>query len=503
MSSLLEVRGLSKRFPGVQALSNVDFDVDSGEVVGLIGENGAGKSTLIKVLAGVHRADEGEIRLNGAPVAIQTPQDSFGLGISVIFQELNLVGNLSVAENIFLGRELRPAGILRSFLDFRRTAQRAQQLMQQAGLNCDPWLPVGELSLSRKQMVEVAKALSISSKIIIMDEPTSTLTGQETELLFEIIERLKKNGVAVVFVSHKLDEIFRMCDRLHVLRDGHHVGVTPTDQTNREELIRLMVGRDLGTLFVKQEAEISDTVLEARNLGSDKGIENVSFSLRKGEILGFAGLVGSGRTEVMRALFGIDKRTSGEIVIDGRPALIRNPTEAIAHGIGFVPEDRQVQGLVLGMDVRQNVTLASLRAVSSNGFLSDAREKHVTASFIEKLSIRTPGQEQVVVNLSGGNQQKVVVSKWLATTPRILILDEPTRGIDVGTKKEIHGLMSTLAGQGVAIIMISSELSEILAMSDRIVVMHEGRKKGELSRSEASQEKIMELALRESSQGVA
>ena len=503
MSSLLEVRGLSKRFPGVQALSNVDFDVDSGEVVGLIGENGAGKSTLIKVLAGVHRADEGEVRLNGQPVTIHTPQDSFGLGISVIFQELNLVGNLSVAENIFLGRELRSAGFLRSFLDFRQTAQRAQQLMQQAGLNCDPWLPVQELSLSRKQMVEVAKALSISSKIIIMDEPTSTLTGQETELLFEIIERLKQNGVAVVFVSHKLDEVFRMCDRLHVLRDGHHVGVIPTAETNREELIRLMVGRDLGTLFVKQDAEISDTVLDVRNLGSDKGIENVSFSLRKGEILGFAGLVGSGRTEVMRALFGIDKRTSGEIVIDGKPALIRNPSDAIAHGIGFVPEDRQAQGLVLGMDVRQNVTLASLRAVSRNGFVSDAREKHVTASFIEKLSIRTPGQEQVVVNLSGGNQQKVVVSKWLATTPRILILDEPTRGIDVGTKKEIHLLMSTLAGQDVAIIMISSELSEILAMSDRIVVMHEGRKKGELSRSEASQEKIMELALRESTQGVA
>ncbi|TVQ40403.1 MAG: sugar ABC transporter ATP-binding protein [Spirochaetaceae bacterium] len=503
MGSMLEVHGLSKRFPGVQALDRVDFDVDAGEVVGLIGENGAGKSTLIKVLAGVHRADEGQVLLNGEPVGIHTPQDSFSLGISVIFQELNLVGNLSVAENIFLGRELRSPGVLRSFLDFGRTTQRAQQLMQQAGLNCDPRLAVEELSLSHKQMVEVAKALSINSKIIIMDEPTSTLTGQETELLFQIIERLKSSGVAVVFVSHKLDEVFRICDRLHVLRDGRHVGALQTARTSRDELIRLMVGRDLGTLFVKQEAQISDTVLEVRDLGSPKGIEHVSFDLHRGEILGFAGLVGSGRTEVMRALFGIDKRTSGEILIDGRPVSIHSPSDAIAHGIGFVPEDRQVQGLVLGMDVRQNVTLASLQAVSERGFLIDAREQGVTGSFIEKLSIRTPSQEQIVVNLSGGNQQKVVVSKWLATNPRILILDEPTRGIDVGAKKEIHRLMSQLACQNVAIIMISSELSEILAMSDRIVVMHEGRKKGELDRAQASQEKIMEIALRQTDQGVA
>lgn len=503
MSALLEVRGLSKGFPGVQALQKVDFDVGGGEVVGLIGENGAGKSTLIKVLAGVHRADEGEVRLEGVPVNIRTPQDSFALGISVIFQELNLVENLSAAENVFLGRELRSPGFLRMFLDFRQTTHRARALMRQAGLNCDPRVLVGDLSLSHKQMVEVAKALSINSKIIIMDEPTSTLTAQETELLFEIIHRLKSNGVAVVFVSHKLDEVFRICDRLHVLRDGRHVGAVTTGETSREELIRMMVGRDLGTLFVKQEAEISDTVLQVRNLASEKGIQGVSFALRKGEILGFAGLVGSGRTEVMRALFGLDRRTSGEILIDGTPARIKDPGDAIAQGIGFVPEDRQTQGLVLGMNVRQNVTLASLRAVSRNGFLKEVREREMTGSFIKKLSIRTPGQEQTVLNLSGGNQQKVVVSKWLATEPRILILDEPTRGIDVGAKKEIHGLMSTLASQGVAIIMISSELSEILAMSDRIIVMHEGRKKGELSRSEASQEKIMEIALREPGEGVA
>jgi len=493
MDELLRVENVSKAFPGVQALDKVSLDIRPGEVVGLIGENGAGKSTLIKILAGVHHPDSGRIYFGGDEVTIPNPQTSQNLGISVIFQELNLLPNLSVVENIFVGREHRSFGV---FLDRRKTQQRGLELMHDAGLTCDPWLNVDTLSLSRRQMVEVAKALSINAKLIVMDEPTSSLTEQEVKTLFSIVDRLRQKNVAVIFVSHKLDEVFHLCDRLHVLRDGKDVGSKVTDETTHDEVIRMMVGRDLGSLFVKQEADIGRPVLEVRNLSSSKGVDDVSFSVRSGEILGFAGLVGSGRTEVMRAVFGIDPRTGGSVLIDGKEVNIRIPSDAIGHGIGFVPEDRQLQGLILEMTVRHNVTLPGLRFVSYRGFLRNDKEREVTRSFIDQLSIRTPHQEQAVLNLSGGNQQKVVVSKWLAINPRILILDEPTRGIDVGTKKEIHRLMIKLAQRGVAIIMISSELPEVLAMSDRIVVMHEGRKRGELSREEASQERIMETALR-------
>ncbi|MFP4483612.1 MAG: sugar ABC transporter ATP-binding protein [Spirochaetaceae bacterium] len=493
MDALLRVEKVSKAFPGVQALDNVSLDVRSGEVVGLIGENGAGKSTLIKILAGVHRPDSGKIYFAGQEVTIPDPQASQEVGISVIFQELNLLPNLSVAENIFVGRELRRFGL---FLDRKETERRSLELMRRAGLSCDPWIDVEALSLSRRQMVEVAKALSIDARLIIMDEPTSALTEQEVDTLFTIVQRLKERNVAVIFVSHKLDEVFRICDRLHVLRDGKDVGTTTQEEASHDKIIRMMVGRDIGSLFVKEDAEIGPPVLEVRNLSSPNGVTDVSFSVHRGEILGFAGLVGSGRTEVMRAVFGIDPHTSGEILVDGDAVDIRIPSDAIRHGIGFVPEDRQLHGLILGMTVRQNITLPGLQFVSSRGFIQHNKEREVTSTFIDRLRIRTPHQEQTVLNLSGGNQQKVVVSKWLAINPRILILDEPTRGIDVGAKKEIHRLMTELAKRGVAIIMISSELPEVLAMSDRIVVMHEGRKRGELSRNEASQERIMETALR-------
>lgn len=493
MNELLRVENLSKAFPGVQALDHVSLDVRPGEVVGLIGENGAGKSTLIKILAGVHHPDSGRIFFDGREAVISDPQTSQDVGIGVIFQELNLLPNLSVAENIFIGREIRTFGL---FLDRQETERRGVELMRRAGLSCDPWMAVEALSLSHRQMVEVAKALSVDARLIIMDEPTSALTEQEVETLFTIVESLKKRNVAVIFVSHKLDEVFRICDRLHVLRDGKNAGTVARDEATHDKVIRMMVGRDIGSLFVEKNAEIGRPLLEVRNLSSPNGVADVSFSVRRGEILGFAGLVGSGRTEVMRALFGIDPKSKGEILVDGVPVDIHIPSDAIRCGIGFVPEDRQLQGLILEMTVRQNITLPGLQFVSSRGLLQYKKERDVTRLFIDRLRIRTPHQEQTVLNLSGGNQQKVVVAKWLAINPRILILDEPTRGIDVGTKKEIHRLMSELAQRGVAIVMISSELPEVLAMSDRIVVMHEGRKRGELSRDEASQERIMETALR-------
>lgn len=492
ITPILDVQELIKVFPGVRALDRVSLTLYPGEVLGLLGENGAGKSSLIKTLAGVYTPDSGTILLHGTAHSSFDPLSSQAAGISVIFQELNLVPNLTVWENIFLGRELRSSIGL---LDARTARQRAQKLLAETGLFIDPDTVVGDLPLSQKQMVEVAKALSLDASIIIMDEPTSSLTSTEVERLFEIIERLRKRNVAIVFVSHRLDEVFRICDRAHILRDGHDAGTVDIAETSREEIIARMVGRDLGSLFVKEVAEIGATVLEVSDVSTGWGISNVSFLVRAGEILGFAGLIGAGRTELMKAIFGIDEITSGTIRIDGKPVRIRGPYDAIDHGIAYVSEDRKDEGLILEMSVRHNVTLAGLSDFHPAGWISDTREIAITDRFINDLNIRTPNQEQVVVNLSGGNQQKIVLSKWLATKPRILILDEPTRGIDVAAKKEIHRIISNLARSGVAIILISSELPEILAMSDRIVVMHEGHKKGELSRDEASQEKIMEAAL--------
>jgi len=492
VAPILEIRDLTKVFPGVRALDHASLDLYPGEVLGLLGENGAGKSSMIKVLAGVYVPEHGTIRLRGEDFSTFDPLASQAAGISVIFQELNLVPNLSIWENIFLGRELRRPGGL---IDARRARRRASELLAETGLVVDPDTLVEDLPLSQKQMVEVAKALSLDASIIIMDEPTSSLTATEVERLFEIVERLRARNVAIIFVSHRLDEVFRICDRVHILRDGRDAGTLNVRETSREEIIARMVGRDLGSLFVKESASIGETVLEAIDVSTSWGIQNVSFTLRAGEILGFAGLIGAGRTELMKAIFGIDEITSGTIKINGTEATIRGPFDAIAHGIGYVSEDRKDEGLILEMSVRHNVTLAGLGAFNPTGWISDVRENEITGRFIDDLNIRTPNQEQHVMNLSGGNQQKVVLSKWLAIKPRILILDEPTRGIDVAAKKEIHRIISDLAGEGVAIVLISSELPEILAMSDRIVVMHEGRKKGEFLRDEASQEAIMAVAL--------
>lgn len=492
LSPILEVRELTKVFPGVRALDRASLVLHPGEVLGLLGENGAGKSSMIKVLAGVYPADGGTILLHGEECAISDPLKSQAAGISVIFQELNLIPNLTIWENIFLGRELRRPGGL---IDIPASRARSRELLERTGLYIDPDTIVEHLSLSQKQMVEVAKALSLDASIIIMDEPTSSLTSTEVERLFEIVERLRERGVAIVFVSHRLEEVFRICDRVHILRDGRDAGTLTVADTTREEIIARMVGRELGSLFVKEQATIGETVLEAIDVSSARGIKNVSFELRAGEILGFAGLIGAGRTELMRAIFGIDEMTAGSIKIGGTAVRIHGPYDAINYGIGFVSEDRKDEGLILDMSVRHNVTLAGLGKFNPSGIIADRREEQLTDRFIGELSIRTPSRDQHVVNLSGGNQQKVVLSKWLAIKPRILILDEPTRGIDVAAKKEIHRIISDLANGGVAIILISSELPEILAMSDRIVVMHEGVKKGEFGRDEATQEKIMATAL--------
>jgi len=488
---ILEMRGITKRFPGVTALNQVDLTAYPGEVLALVGENGAGKSTLMKVLSGVHKMDEGEILVNGEKVEIADPLSSQMLGISIIYQELNVLDNMNIAENIFLGREPKKG----MFEDKQKMHADARRLLDEVGLKVDTWTKVRTLSTAQKQMIEVAKALSFHSKIIIMDEPTSSLTETETETLFAIIRKMREMNVAVVYISHKLAEIFAISDEVAVLRDGVCAGRMTTADCTENDIVNAMVGRDINDLFNKQDAKIGDVVLKVEGLSTKGFLKDISFELHAGEILGFAGLVGAGRSEVMRAVFGIDKRESGDVFINGKKAFIRSPKDALRYCMGFVPEDRKSQGLVLGMSVRQNTTLAALRLVAERGFISRQKENEMTNRFVKALEVKTPSNEQRVKNLSGGNQQKVVIAKWLASSPSILILDEPTRGIDVGAKREIHALMSDLARRGVAIIMISSELPEILGMSDRIVVMHEGRIKGVIPREKADQVSIMKMVV--------
>jgi ABC-type sugar transport system ATPase subunit len=442
-------------------------------------------------LSGIYLKDSGEVFVDGKAVEIGNALESRALGISVIHQELNLLRNMDIAENLFIGREQKKYG----FVDKPRMHREAAVLLAKVGLDIDTRTRVGTLSTAQKQMVEVAKALSLNANLIIMDEPTSSLTETETATLFRIIGELKRNGVSIVFITHRMKEIFEISDSITIMRDGRTVADLVTRETDEREVIGHMIGRELKDIFAKGEAEIGECVLEVRNLGTKDFLRDISFKVRRGEILGFAGLVGAGRSEVMRAVFGVDKRESGEILIDGNKVRIESTVDAIRCGIGFVPEDRKEQALILKMSVKKNLSLAALDKCATNNFISDSRENGIVDGFVKALQIRTPSTDQRVLNLSGGNQQKVVIGKWLAIKPKILILDEPTRGIDVGTKKDIHMLMSQLAREGVAIIMISSELPEVLGMSDRIVVLHEGRMKGELSRSEASQEAVMNMAI--------
>lgn len=496
MEPILRVEGISKAFPGVQALDRVDFEAYAGEVMALVGENGAGKSTLVKILSGVYKRDSGRIYFEGKRVEIQDPYHAQLMGISTIHQELMVTPNQTVAQNIFLGREIRRRGILGAlgFVDKREMERRAKELLERVGADIPPDELVKNLSVAQRQLVEIAKALSFKAKVIIMDEPTSALGPEEVEKLFEVIKQLKEQGIAIVFISHRLEEVFRIADRITILRDGKLVGYMSREEATPDKVIYLMVNRPIGDMFRKEEVVRGEPILEVKNLSSDV-VKNVSFTLYKGEILGIAGLVGSGRTELVRLIFGADPKKSGEILIEGKRVEINSPEDAVKLGIGLVPEDRQNQGLILKMSLRENIGITIIKKILKFlNFVDKIKLTRISEDFVRRLNIKTPSVFEKVLYLSGGNQQKVVLSKWLASEPKILILDEPTRGIDVGAKAEIHAIMSQLAKSGISIIMISSEMPEVLAMSDRILVMSEGKIVAEVPRREATQEKIMAYA---------
>ena len=489
---LLRMEKISKHFPGVQALDNVDFEVYPGEILGFVGENGAGKSTLVKILSGVYSKDHGTIWLNGNVVEPNSPQDAQHLGISTIYQELALVPHLSVAENIFLNREPRRVAAI-GMVDFRLMIQQSEEIMHDLGADLPGNKKLRELTVAAQQMVEIAKAVSRNASLILMDEPTSALSSKEVDALFALVRRLKEKGVSVVFISHRLEEILQVVDRIVVMRDGRRVGSLPIAEATEEKIIRLMVGREVG-LFPKEDTKIDGPALEVRNLSGDI-VRDVSLTVRKGEIVGLAGLVGAGRTDLARLICGIDRVISGQVLIDGKKVKISSPADAVHNGIGWVPEDRKQHGLVLGMNVKQNTTMAILRRISNwLGAVRVKRETDTTMHYVKALSIATPSLSQTVRNLSGGNQQKVVLAKWLSTEPKVLIMDEPTRCIDVGAKAEVHALMSRLAGQGIGILMISSEMPEIIGMSDLVIVMCQGRVTGEFERGKMTQEEIMTCA---------
>jgi len=501
---LLRMEGISKAFPGVQALDNVDFEVAAGKVVALVGENGAGKSTLMKILCGAYRKDAGRIFLRGQETEIESPHHAQLQSIAIIYQEFNLTPNQSAAANIFISCEPRQQGLGRffNFVDRRRMEREAQEHLDRVGARVPAATLIHDLSVAQQQMVEVAKALAVDARIIIMDEPTSALGEDEVETLFEIIDTLKEQGIAVIFISHRLEEVFRVADRVVVLRDGRRVGSFSISEATSEEIIHLMVGRELTDMFHKERAEIGEPLLEVQGLTRHGVVEDVSFTLQRGEILGFAGLVGAGRTETARLLFGADRRDGGAIRVDGEPVRISSPLDAVGAGLGFVPEDRGTQGLVLMLSVKENIVLPTLDSHSRAGWVNRRSVRNTAQDYVEKLNVRTPHLQQKAMYLSGGNQQKVVLAKWLASQPKVLIMDEPTRGIDVGAKAEVHALMSQLAQSGMGIIMISSELPEILGMSDRILVMAEGRVAALLDRAEATQEKIMAYASGEIDNGI-
>jgi rhamnose transport system ATP-binding protein len=493
MSPVLELESVRKAFAGIQALDGVSLDVRPGEVLALLGENGAGKSTLVRVITGVHPPDSGAMRVGGESVVMRSPSDAHRLGISAIYQEPTLFPDLDVAENIYMGRQPVRRGTRQ--LTWRTMYREARVLLDRLGVQLDGRTRVRGLSVADQQTVEIAKALSTNSRILLMDEPTASLSLREVDELFRIVRQLRSTGVGIVFISHRLDEVYEIADRITVLRDGKNAGAGVPSSLKQDDLIRMMVGRTLDKLFPKQEATVGEVVLRVDKLSRTGVFRDISFELRRGEILGLAGLVGAGRSEVARAIFGIDPLNSGSIMVNGKSVTIRSPADALRHHITYVPEDRQHQGLVLSMSISHNITLPLLRELATVGWLQKRREERVAREQSERLQVRGAASlKQAVRQLSGGNQQKIVLAKWLATRPHIIILDEPTRGIDVGTKAEVHRLISELAGQGLAILMISSELPEILGMSDRIVVMHEGKLTGEFSRDVATQENIMMAA---------
>ncbi|MEM1485702.1 sugar ABC transporter ATP-binding protein [Oscillospiraceae bacterium PP1C4] len=489
--TILQFKNLTKNFPGVKALDDVSFTIKRGRVHALMGENGAGKSTLIKILAGIYNSYDGDVIFDGKLLKLKSPNDAQKHGISVVHQEIKLAETLTVTENIFLGNLIYKNGLV----DWKQMHRRAQKMIADLGMDIDVNAFVDTLTVAKKQIVEICKAVSHECKVLVMDEPSAVLTDKELVILFDIMNNLVKSGVTIIYISHRMEEIFNLADDITVLRDGRHVDTMPVSECNRGKLIKMMVGRTLEREYPKEKVEIGETTLKVENLTRKGAFENISFELRKGEILGLSGLVGSGRTEVVRAMLGIDKLTSGTIELNGKRIENANFKQAIRRGFGLIPEDRKSQGLVQLASVKENICMVSIDKILKHGVVSIQREVQYANEYVNKLSVATPNVETEVQYLSGGNQQKVVIAKWLLENSDIIVMDEPTRGIDVGAKSEIYRLMCELVKQGKSIIMISSEMPEILGMCDRIVVMYEGRKVGELTAEQATQEGIMELCV--------
>lgn len=491
MRPLLQAINIYKQFPGTLALDNMQLELLPGEIHAVMGENGAGKSTLMKILSGVYTADSGEIHFDGRPISPSNPREALMLGIGIVHQELSVIPTLTVAENIFPGH--LPTNVL-GMVNYRQLFENTRHVLEKMRVHVDPRALVETLSIANQQLVEITKALSSNCKVLILDEPTSALTDSEADRLLGLLRRLADEGVSILYISHKLNEIFAIADRITVLRDGRYIGTEIVSQVTPDQVIRMMVGRELGAMYPEKSQQAGSALLEVRNLRLPNASPDNSFKLYQGEVLGFAGLIGSGRSELARALFGADPKAAGEIFLDGIPVDIRSPRHAIELGMGYLPEDRKAAGLFLDMSIKLNVEAAVIDEVSTGGFIAPPKERALADQYVRRLNISTPSVEQEVRRLSGGNQQKALVAKWLSIKPRILIVDEPTRGIDVGAKKEIHFLLRALAESGVGVMMISSELLEVLGMSDRILVMHEGAIAAEFSAAEATEEKIIRAA---------
>ena len=495
MEYILEMTDICKSFSGVKVLDNVSLRVKEGEVHALMGENGAGKSTLMKILMGIYKSDSGQIAISGEPVAVTGPKDAISKGISMIHQELNPILDMEVSENIFVGRELIKPGLGKlKIVDKTAMREETDKLFKSMDININPKTITRYLSVAEMQLVEIVKAISLNSKLVIMDEPTSAITEKEVQVLFGQIKRLKEQGVAIIYISHKMDEIFKISDTITVLRDGTLAGSGKSEDLNRDKLISMMVGREIKEVYPKEDTKIGDVVLEVQNLNRGKKVRDVSFQLKKGEVLGIAGLVGSGRSELVETIFGIWPGTSGKILIHGKETSIKHPKEAIHHKIAMITEDRKQTGLNLKTTVEQNISLVSLKKLSKSGIIDKKRESEAADQYIKSLSIKAHSRKAPVASLSGGNQQKVVLAKWLLSEPDIIIFDEPTRGIDVGAKRDIYLLIGELAKKGKGIIVISSEMPEVMGISDRILVMCEGTVAGELNREAFTQEAIMNYA---------
>ncbi|MDU1203553.1 MAG: sugar ABC transporter ATP-binding protein [Clostridiales bacterium] len=487
----IEMRGIDKSFGGNAVLKNAGFLLDDGEVHALMGENGAGKSTLMKILTGVYTKDAGQVIVDGKEVCYNNPQEAEKAGIVFIHQELNVLFDLTVEENMFLGKEIKKVfGIC----DRKAMRKRVQEILDMLGVDIDPTQRMDELSIGQQQMIEIAKALMVDAKVLIMDEPTAALTQSETEVLFKVVNSLRQKGVSIVYISHRMEEIFELCDRITILRDGTYIDTKRIADIDMNDIVKMMIGREIGERYPVRNSKIGDVAFEVKNLNCPGAFENVSFEVRAGEVLGVSGLMGAGRTEIMQAIFGNMPNVTGQLFLDGKEIKNKNPQQAIQNGIGFITEDRKVEGLMLEESIMKNISLANLGRISNGGVINKKKEQELVNKGIEELRIRCFGPQHECNNLSGGNQQKVIFAKWIYTNPKVLILDEPTRGVDIGAKKEIYNIINELAAKGVAIIMVSSELPEVLGMSDRVMVVREGEVRGILNKEEANQESIMTLA---------